>query len=738
MTSGPLDDPRLLAIERELDADSLDEAQRLLGEIGDAPELRAGTTYLATRLLFLRGRLDAQGVVERLGDLLQTVDAFPQAEALLAAARNHVAASGPARIGDTPILEVTGEASEIESDAAPDAPRVTPAAIPRAPSLPHFSAPPDPTPSYTPEKRASARAPRIQSGTPPPPVLGALPSLFELAHMLDQKDYRQVINAIDNAGGVPSPDYALMRARALSGQKQVADALAMLKPLCAAPLLDPELRAGCAKLLLDLGHPDSALAQAEKAYADDPDPPAVALTLAWALVRAARRRRDRRLLERSGKLLEGFPAHGVPRAALFTALCACVQAEIGDAERAVALAGRALNLDHVNADALAALAIASARLDRLHDAQQAWLRLIDAAYAEADALSDQLGELGVSLSRLNPSERPGTRSARPPPPVWDGAERALLEERRGEAIVAFETLARDRLSQLAQHARARDLPVVAMVGANLLTTGPVSQNFAPFDLSLWSIARLEAVLDVLYGNEPRPKLGSDDSPTIVLLGSYLGETLRGAHTAGWQGSLSEIDSARIELGGASCKPFEVVRARIREGGRLELDTRFGALARPGSEAWAHRIASPLAPPCPWKGAAWPELARARELGQALSNSVIGEYCEQVLGTPLDRSIASIAALDGYLALLAPEGGPPETDAPWAPRVGLLVGAYLGETLRASLGGEWLAAGGKPLGPQSYRVRLGAREIAPVVEVLQRIEHRVPTQLSDLAAELGHG
>jgi tetratricopeptide (TPR) repeat protein len=742
MTSGPLDDPRLLAIERELEAGSLDEAQRLLGDLGDAPALRAGTTYLATRLLFLRGRLDAQGVAERLTDLLQTVQGFPQAEALLAAAEQHLSTSARgARAGHTPIVEVTGGAtlSDLASNASPRAPRVTPMSIPRAPGLPYFSAPADSTPSYAPEQRKPSE-PRIRSGTPPPPVLGALPSLFELAGMLDQHEFRQVINAIDTAGGVPSPDYALMRARALTGEKQTADALAMLKPLCAAPLLDPELRAGCAKLLLELGHARPALAQAEKAYADDPEPPAVALTLAWALVRVARRESDRRqaLLERADQILGAFSAHNLPRAALFTALRASVQAEIGDAERAVALAGRALGMDHMSPDALAALAVGSARLDRAHDAQQAWLRLLDSSYAEADALSEQLEGLGVSLAKLNPADRPGTHSAHPPPPVWDSVECAVLEERRSDAAVAFEALGRDRLTQLAEHARARDLPVVATVGANFLTTSPVSRNFAPFDLSLWSIARLEAVLDVLYGSEPRPKLDSDDYPIVVLLGAYLGETLRGAHAARWRGSLSEIDSACVETAGGAWKPFELVRARIRSGGRLALDTRLGALAHPGSKPWAHRIPNPVAPPCPWDGAGWPDVDRARELGQALSSSIFGEYCEQALGTPLDRSLASIAALDGYLALIAPDEAPAEVHPPWAPRIALLAGAYLAETLRESLGGEWLTAPDGVLGPASYRVRVGAHEVRPVEEVLARIERRVSTPLSDLTVDLGHG
>ena len=81
--SSPLDHPRLQAVVQELDAGNLDAAQRLLAEIGNLEGLNQGVTFLATRLLFLRGRLDPEGVVVRLRDLLRDAPSFPEAEVML-------------------------------------------------------------------------------------------------------------------------------------------------------------------------------------------------------------------------------------------------------------------------------------------------------------------------------------------------------------------------------------------------------------------------------------------------------------------------------------------------------------------------------------------------------------------------------------------------------------------------------------------------------------------------------
>jgi hypothetical protein len=109
----PLDSPELREIEQRLDALDLDEAQRRLGMAGQRPENADGAAYLTTRLLYLRGKLDATGVAVRLRDLLSRVGYFPKAAVLLHEAETgHLGSPGGA-------ASATAMAEPIETRAAP-------------------------------------------------------------------------------------------------------------------------------------------------------------------------------------------------------------------------------------------------------------------------------------------------------------------------------------------------------------------------------------------------------------------------------------------------------------------------------------------------------------------------------------------------------------------------------------------------------------------------------------------
>src|SRR5258706_12919645 len=87
MTKGPLDHPRLRAIERKLDAGQIEEPHHLLGQLGQDEFFRHATAYLVIRVRYLRGQLDDEGVRQRLETLIAESGSFPEAEALLDAAR---------------------------------------------------------------------------------------------------------------------------------------------------------------------------------------------------------------------------------------------------------------------------------------------------------------------------------------------------------------------------------------------------------------------------------------------------------------------------------------------------------------------------------------------------------------------------------------------------------------------------------------------------------------------------
>jgi tetratricopeptide (TPR) repeat protein len=846
MGKGPLDHPRLLAIEERLDRGELEEAQRLLAALGDVAFFRYATGYLATRLLFERGRLDGPAVAQRLKDILRSAGFFPEADAMLAAAEAGTLSRGstaykhePPVAASNPRLATPAVAAALRSDVEmlfesnPSAPPPLPS-IPRAPQLPYFSAPPDPTPSYAPDPTLPAEsipplvapsappiapipaieisaeptptqskpapeegagryseapqapeilrpssvpparrapssappprrapssvpppervpsdrpvrsgappelfgagdglglAPRIRSGVPPPPETQMLPTVLELAALLDQERFDEAIRAIDGAGPELSPDHVLMRSRALIGAGRPEEALEVLERLGCAPLLDPEVRATVARALLDVGSPELALDQARKAHEDDAEAPLVKITLAWSAVRVGRRSADAVLFGEADSLLFGIKSRADPMPALVLALRASVQSEIGDPERALVLAQRALQLDPRLPDALSAVSLASAQLGRVHDARQAWVRLHQTREDEAQTLRSRLEAQGISVAES--LEAAGLVSqARPP---WDPIELALLRGKRRDATDAFELACKERLAQLAGHGTDQDLPVIATVGASLLTTSPITHHFAPYDFSLWSLARVDAALALLYRGEARLSK-SDDFPVLMLIGAYVGESLRQAHDGRWLGSLSGLEDARVVGEGGEWMPFRALKARIRSGARLDLGTAGTALAHPGTEPWSYRTHTPLAPPCLWDPAPWPKPASMSDLAKAFADSVVSVYAKELASGPLDFSLPSLASLDAYLALIAPPRAPaPDVDLAWVRRGAALSGAYLGETVRAAVGGAWIEPAGTEADASSYAVVFGDEyELTPVLDVLDRISGDTKASLLDHA------
>ncbi len=350
MGSGPLDHPRLLEIEERLDRAEIDAAQRLLAELGDLPVHRTAITYFATRLLYQRGRLDAAGVVERLREVVLAEPEFPQAGAMLLAAErgtlrpdpegflratmssaepamSNVPSEPPAAWSEPPRKESSAPTIELGlDDLATDhdqlsddllaeldlVPPVEPSRarteprrsfsmpdIPRPPILPRFPIPSNLAPSYAPGARSASaqfeldlelpEAPRdtIRQAEPDP---GSDPS--SSGHMLVATPASPASMAsaesVDLSMRVHGPESMLARARLLLTQGARDRAFAHVERLEHAPLLDPEVRAECARFLIEAGEPERALVQARHAFHDDPASPLVQLMLVWSLVRSRR------------------------------------------------------------------------------------------------------------------------------------------------------------------------------------------------------------------------------------------------------------------------------------------------------------------------------------------------------------------------------------------------------------------------------------------------------------------
>ena len=105
MATSPLEHDELRHIEKRLDEGNTAEAAQLLARFANSRDHEIAISFLATRLLFQRGRIDSDGAADRLNALLERAGPFPEAEDWLAE------------------LEGRTEPSAVPKDALESAPR---------------------------------------------------------------------------------------------------------------------------------------------------------------------------------------------------------------------------------------------------------------------------------------------------------------------------------------------------------------------------------------------------------------------------------------------------------------------------------------------------------------------------------------------------------------------------------------------------------------------------------------
>jgi tetratricopeptide (TPR) repeat protein len=653
-----------------------------------------------------------------------------------------------------PDLDLTPPGLELELDLTP------PAAPLSNPWNDTLSAPPP----------SSTRNPRIDS---PPPVaidLGPLdgrgglgqrntapspgapgataepPSIFVIATWLSERDFERALAAVERLGAETSPELSLLEVRALIGLGRKAAARRSLDRLCRAPLLDPDLRAAVARLLLELGDLQRAEAQARRAHAEDPASELSRLTLAWAVARGAAWLPSARAAAELSELLHDFVPEASPLPALGYALAA-LQLLQASPEAARQAAGAALGIDGASLDALAVSAVIAQKQQRSADAKRLFQRLRDLDAHAADELFGTLSALGLALGPGGDKPRARAASTAPPPPLlgtapgsaltalrpspWDEKEQRLALGDSKAALFDFEQGLSRKLEVLPQRAGADELSRAALITARYLTEAPVSRHFAPYDLSLFSIARLDVALGLLYrgGVGPRTELRTR---ALLGLGAYSGECLRQAYAGEWVGGTVDLLRMHIEGQGLCFSPFGDMNARLQSAQPLEIgDT---PLPHPGAEPLGQRVALSIAPPTPWDPAPWPDAENLPELGAKLRESPVGLYCAGI-ELPLDLSFASLRSLDRYVTLLAPPLAPSDPEAAWIRRASVLVGAYMGEVLRATRGGSWEVTRGD-LRAEAYRVALpGGAKALPISSAFERLSGRRLEQPSDYARRI---
>ncbi len=584
--------------------------------------------------------------------------------------------------------------------------------------------------------------------TAPSPGAPEPPSVFLIATWLSERDFERALTAVEQLGAESSPELSLLEVRALIGLGRKAAARRSLDRLCRAPLLDPDLRSAVARLLLDLNDTDRAEAQARRAFAEDPQSEMSRLTLAWAVARGdAWLPSPRSAGELSELLTDLSPGEG-PLPALGYALSALMLLGTSP-EAARQAADAALALDPDSLDALAVAAVVAQKQRRTADAKRLHQRLRDIDHHAAEELAASLASVEAHLA-----QRPDKKAARsvapavagPPPAAapasprvtkadggspWDEKEQRLAQGDSKAALFDFEQGLSRKLESLPTRAGAAELSWAATVTARYLTESPISRHFAPYDLSLFSIDRLDVALGLIYrgGVGPRTELRTR---ALLGLGAYSGECLRQAYAGEWVGGSADLLRMHIEGQGLCFSPFRDMNARLQSAEPLEVgDT---PLPHPGAEPLGQRVALDVAPPTPWDPAPWPDPEQLPWLGARLRESPVGLYCAGV-ELPLDLSFASLRSLDRYVTLLAPPLAPPDPEAAWVRRAAVLVGGYMGEVLRATRGGTWDAAHGD-LRAEAYRLSLpGGVKALPVAAAFERLTGRRLEQPSDYARRI---
>jgi hypothetical protein len=358
--------------------------------------------------------------------------------------------------------------------------------------------------------------------------------------------------------------------------------------------------------------------------------------------------------------------------------------------------------------------------------------------ARAASSGIELGELDPPRSEMptEPAPPPSEQEAQDIPAfeaeerrvfsraVWDALEMELVNQHVEHAFQGLEKLASTRLDRLLL-SELPALPDVAGVAADFLTTAPVTSHFAPFDLSLDSIERIDAVL-ALFAQAPNR--GSPYALT-VLLTAYIGECVRGAAGGHWQGRLVEPEEARVERrSGEVYVPWARVQRALALGAPLRADA--GPRPHPAAEPPERPKLTLGEPSTPWAPELWPDITSIAEIGRALPSSVIGAWAARVAKHPLDRTPASLPAIDRYLTLLMPHP-PGSGDAAAARRPAVLVGAYIGDLLCLHAAGRWSENDAAPLGPLRYEVLMPDGSAAyPVLWTYDRLRGRGKLSLTE--------
>jgi hypothetical protein len=359
---------------------------------------------------------------------------------------------------------------------------------------------------------------------------------------------------------------------------------------------------------------------------------------------------------------------------------------------------------------------------RFRDAQGYWLRLFRADYEEAHALRERLGAADILL-RDESGSIPPSSSESGAQDLWDPLEVALTRGERTALLSEWEKRTRHASEALGYSPSASNIFKSSEAAARCLSSAPGLTHFGPFDFSLYSLARLEVALDLVYG--PVPTLAASDR-AVWLVAAYVGETLRHAYRGAWHLDDTAPYDGKIVTRKGQFSVFRNVEKRLRLGSPLGIDEFIERDSNKAGPEWKALRELQLQVPTPWGNGRWPSVAEVERLGRAMPYSVVSLYCKHYGGAPLDGTLSTLSALNRYLLLVSPPAAPVRELDPLLTRTGIFIGSYVGEVLRKSLGGFWQKPSTPPLmkdsdlGAPDYVVMAGRVATRPIATVLERL------------------
>ncbi|HEX6766220.1 MAG TPA: hypothetical protein VF103_12100 [Polyangiaceae bacterium] len=341
-----------------------------------------------------------------------------------------------------------------------------------------------------------------------------------------------------------------------------------------------------------------------------------------------------------------------------------------------------------------------------------------------------LGALELPKSELptEPAPPPDPESTPAPlhidPPTaarspWDPLEAALASGKREAVMSSLDKLAARDLDALLGHKTPRFSELAGEV-SRLLARAPITRYFAPFDLTLDSVERLDAIVSLLVP----PGVTGGFYALRVSLSVYLGECVREASGGTWEGTLAEPESAAVKRPSDRYVPWNVVGAALGEGQSMRKGA--GPPPHPAAEPAEEITRVVSATPTPWDPKPWPSLDEARELTRAITSSALGVWAARCLKIPLDRTPASLQALDRYATLLNPRGGDPGSGTDWVRHTAVLTGSYVGELACLHAGGRFSENDAAPQGPLRYEVLLpDGKAVYPLLFAYEKLSGKKP-------------